>query len=214
MQAAGGLKKVVLELGGKSPNILLPGADIEAGGRAVGPAVHAQLGAGLRRDDADARAPRRPRPRGTRARRSSMARRRRSVGRAHRSRTADPPRAGPERPGLRRAGHRRRCRGRRRDPWVPRPPAGTTSTPSLFGGVDNDAEICQEELFGPVGVVIPYDTRRRGGGARQRDSLRAQRDRLGPDRSAPCGSPADQVGDGRDQRRRRRAARRAVVGLW
>ena len=28
----------------------------------------------------------------------------------------------------------------------------------LIGGVESTAEICQEELFGPVGVLIPYDT--------------------------------------------------------
>ena len=30
--------------------------------------------------------------------------------------------------------------------------------PSLFDGVDNDAVIAQEEIFGPVSVVIGYDT--------------------------------------------------------
>jgi aldehyde dehydrogenase (NAD+)/betaine-aldehyde dehydrogenase len=30
--------------------------------------------------------------------------------------------------------------------------------PVLVGGVSNEAEICQEELFGPVGAIIPYDT--------------------------------------------------------
>jgi succinate-semialdehyde dehydrogenase/glutarate-semialdehyde dehydrogenase len=29
--------------------------------------------------------------------------------------------------------------------------------PSLVGQVGMDAEICQEELFGPVAVVLPYD---------------------------------------------------------
>ena len=34
----------------------------------------------------------------------------------------------------------------------------STSIPALIGGVDNDAEICQEELFGPIGVLLPYDS--------------------------------------------------------
>ena len=30
--------------------------------------------------------------------------------------------------------------------------------PTVVGNVTNEAEICQEELFGPVGTVIPYDS--------------------------------------------------------
>ena len=37
-------------------------------------------------------------------------------------------------------------------------PTGYYMNTALIGGVDNSAEICQEELFGPVGVVLPYDT--------------------------------------------------------
>jgi aldehyde dehydrogenase (NAD+) len=29
--------------------------------------------------------------------------------------------------------------------------------PALVGDVDNSDEICQEELFGPVGALLPYD---------------------------------------------------------
>jgi aldehyde dehydrogenase (NAD+)/betaine-aldehyde dehydrogenase len=29
--------------------------------------------------------------------------------------------------------------------------------PALVGNVDNSDEICQEELFGPVGALLPYD---------------------------------------------------------
>jgi aldehyde dehydrogenase (NAD+) len=35
---------------------------------------------------------------------------------------------------------------------------GFFSTPRLLGGLDNWAEVCQEELFGPVAVVLPYDS--------------------------------------------------------
>jgi aldehyde dehydrogenase (NAD+)/betaine-aldehyde dehydrogenase len=33
---------------------------------------------------------------------------------------------------------------------------GWFMNPVLLGGIDNSAEIAQTELFGPVGVVIPY----------------------------------------------------------
>jgi acyl-CoA reductase-like NAD-dependent aldehyde dehydrogenase len=43
----------------------------------------------------------------------------------------------------------------------PTPPAGLDKgyfvTPTLFGGVDNSMTIAQEEIFGPVLVVIPYE---------------------------------------------------------
>jgi aldehyde dehydrogenase (NAD+) len=28
----------------------------------------------------------------------------------------------------------------------------------LIGDVTNDSELCQEELFGPVGAIVPYDS--------------------------------------------------------
>lgn len=34
---------------------------------------------------------------------------------------------------------------------------GYFMNPTLIGGVTNDSTICQEELFGPVGVLLPYD---------------------------------------------------------
>ncbi|WP_312998204.1 aldehyde dehydrogenase family protein, partial [Achromobacter animicus] len=30
--------------------------------------------------------------------------------------------------------------------------------PTIFTGVDNDSELAQEEIFGPVLAVIPFDT--------------------------------------------------------
>jgi aldehyde dehydrogenase (NAD+) len=35
---------------------------------------------------------------------------------------------------------------------------GFFMNPAIVGLVDPMAEICQEELFGPIGVVLPYDT--------------------------------------------------------
>ena len=41
-----------------------------------------------------------------------------------------------------------------------RPPDdnGYYLNPALIGNVDNGDEICQEELFGPIGVLLAYDT--------------------------------------------------------
>lgn len=36
--------------------------------------------------------------------------------------------------------------------------AGFFLNPTIVGGVTNEAEVCREELFGPVGTIIPYDT--------------------------------------------------------
>jgi aldehyde dehydrogenase (NAD+)/betaine-aldehyde dehydrogenase len=45
--------------------------------------------------------------------------------------------------------------GGRRPPRLPR---GFYLEPTVISGVTNDAEIAQEELFGPVSVVLPYDS--------------------------------------------------------
>jgi aldehyde dehydrogenase (NAD+)/betaine-aldehyde dehydrogenase len=37
-------------------------------------------------------------------------------------------------------------------------PHGWYMNPTLITGVNNSDEICREELFGPVGVVMPFDT--------------------------------------------------------
>jgi aldehyde dehydrogenase (NAD+)/betaine-aldehyde dehydrogenase len=36
--------------------------------------------------------------------------------------------------------------------------AGFFVNPTVVGNVTNDAEICREELFGPVGTILPYDS--------------------------------------------------------
>jgi delta 1-pyrroline-5-carboxylate dehydrogenase len=40
----------------------------------------------------------------------------------------------------------------------PDEPAGYYMNPALIGGLGNDSEIAQNELFGPVGVLMPYKT--------------------------------------------------------
>jgi aldehyde dehydrogenase (NAD+) len=157
-QSADGLKKVVLELGGKSPNILLPGADLQA---AVKPSIlrytrNTGQGCGcttrilVQRADYD-----------------------RFVELATHEidalKVGDPWDAGTDMGPL--------IRGEQRDSvegYVERAVAdgarilagggrpdinqGFYYNPTLIGDVTNNQEICQEELFGPVGVVLPYDT--------------------------------------------------------
>ena len=51
--------------------------------------------------------------------------------------------------------------------------------PTILDGASNDMRIAQEEIFGPVVVVIPFDDRGRGGAPRQRDDLWPRRRRCG-----------------------------------
>jgi aldehyde dehydrogenase (NAD+) len=157
-QASRGLKEVVLELGGKSPNILLPGVDLEA---VVGPSIlrytrNAGQGCGattrtiVPRDQYDEYAGL------AKAYIDTL-----PVGSAWEEATH----VGP----VIRAEHRDRIEGyvkRALDSGAtmlagggrPQVDGGFYLNPALIGGVDNDAEICQEELFGPIGVLLPYDT--------------------------------------------------------
>jgi aldehyde dehydrogenase (NAD+)/betaine-aldehyde dehydrogenase len=158
VQAAGGLKKVVLELGGKSPNIFLPGADIEAGvppsvlrfTRNTGQGCGATTRTLVHRDDLDRFI--------TSAATFTDTL---SVG--------DPLDPTTDLGPLISGPHRDRVNG-----YIERALAGGGTVvagggrpseargyfinPAIIGGVGNDAEICQEELFGPIGVVLPYDT--------------------------------------------------------
>jgi aldehyde dehydrogenase (NAD+)/betaine-aldehyde dehydrogenase len=157
-QAAPTTKKVVLELGGKSPTIVLPDADIDvlagptilrmttATGQACGcttrtfvpeaalnPYVEAASNFidGLKVGD--------PRGEGTAVGPLIRDEQRQSV-EGYVSRALD-------------AGGEIVAGGGRPDE-----PVGFYMNPALIGGMSNDSEIAQNELFGPVGVVMSYRT--------------------------------------------------------
>jgi aldehyde dehydrogenase (NAD+)/betaine-aldehyde dehydrogenase len=155
--AAPTLKKVVLELGGKSPNIVLPGADISTvGGQSVqsfcfnsGQACGASARALVWEQDFD-----------NYVEAAANTLRAMTVG--------DPLQEETEVGPLISDAHRRSV-----EEYVMRAaevgasvvaggqrPSGLESgfflEPTLVVGVGNDAEINQEEIFGPVGAVIPY----------------------------------------------------------
>jgi len=152
------IKKVVLELGGKSPNIVLPSADPDP---TVAPSIlrfcrNAGQGCGattrtfVHRDSYDRYA-------------EAMA-----AGMAA-LKVGDPRGSDIDVGPLISAEHRDRVQayvdravsdgatvltgGGRPDGLA----EGFYFEPTLIGGVSNDAEIAQEELFGPVGVIQPYD---------------------------------------------------------
>lgn len=156
--AAQTLKRVVLELGGKSPNILLPGVDVST---VVGPSIlrfvrNAGQGCGA--------TTRTLVPRGSYDRyveESAVFMETLVVDDPHREQTVIGPLITDE--------HRRHVEG-----YLERAVSSGAKVvtgggrPShlepgfflqgtLVAGVSNDAEISQEELFAPVGVVIPYD---------------------------------------------------------
>ena len=56
--------------------------------------------------------------------------------------------------------------------------------PTIFVGVDNSMRIAQEEIFGPVLVVIPFDSEEEADPHRQRHHLRAGRRRVDQGRHA------------------------------
>lgn len=157
-QGATGTKRVVLELGGKSPTILLPGAMTPGfvPWSVLRYSVHAGQGCGcttrtlISRDDYDEYVDTAAKFVGTL-----------KVGDPRDESNA----IGP----LIRAEHRAMVEG-----YVdraleaggtilggggrPDTPAGYFMNPTIIGDLDNSAEIAQEELFGPVGVVMPFDS--------------------------------------------------------
>ena len=156
--AARGIKKVVLELGGKSPNIVLPGTDIA---RIVEPSVlrfsrNSGQGCGA---TTRTLVPRGDYARFVEATADVMAAL--IVGDPHEDTTQIGPLITGE--------HRQRVEG-----FVDRAvddgarlvvgggrPGGFESgffyEPTLVADIDNGMEIAQEELFAPVGVILPYD---------------------------------------------------------
>jgi aldehyde dehydrogenase (NAD+)/betaine-aldehyde dehydrogenase len=157
-QASGQLKKVVLELGGKSPNILLPGARVEDvivpssirylrnAGQGCGATTRTIVPRALYDEYAEAAA----------NYFKSLV-------------IGDPWDPATELGPLIRAEHRDRVEGfveRAVEQGAvvaaggsrPEVAGGFFMNPALVGGVTPDSEIVQEELFGPVGVLMPYDT--------------------------------------------------------
>ena len=157
-QAAEGLKGVVLELGGKSPGIVLPGADIER----IAMALHGRY---LRNAGQGCQSPTRLLVHASQyddfvdAARTAFTRL--PVG--------DPWDAGTMIGPLIREKHRARVEGfveRARAeggsilagggrPDIPR---GWFMNGTLLGGLSNDSEIARSELFGPVALLIAYES--------------------------------------------------------
>ena len=151
------VKRVALELGGKSACIVLDDADL---GRAVKIAVANSFMNNGQACSAWTRllVPRGPARRGRASwplrlrrstRRRSGASRRRGSGRRCRRHSATVSSATSARVSrkarrLPRVGRKRRCR------------RGSTSRPTVFGGVTPEMTIAQEEIFGPVLSVMPY----------------------------------------------------------
>lgn len=156
-QASRSLKRVVLELGGKSPNVLLPSADVLS---AAGPSVLRYV---------------RNSGQGCGATTRTLVPREWYDEYAEAAATfidglvvGDPWDAATDLGPLIRGDHRDRVEGyvqRALDDGAsvlagggrPDLTDGFYLNPALLGGVTNDAEICQEELFGPIGVLLPYD---------------------------------------------------------
>ena len=70
-------------------------------------------------------------------------------------------------------------------------PQGFYVRPTVFSDVTPDMTIAQEEIFGPVLVLIPYDDEERGDRDRQRHDLRPRRRRVvRATPTAPSASPA------------------------
>ena len=156
-QASLTLKKVVLELGGKAPDMILPGTDLEA---MMNPALLrltrncGQMCAATTRT----LVPREMMGDYLDALRAGL----------EKINVGDPWQEGQEVGPLIRSEHREHVQG-----FVDRAlagggevvagggpseePRGYFFNPTLIGAVSPDSEIAQEELFGPVGVVLPYD---------------------------------------------------------
>jgi aldehyde dehydrogenase (NAD+) len=159
-QAAPTLKKVVLELGGKSPNIILPGAVIA---EVVKPSVDRWIGNAGQRCGATTR---------VLVHESNVDE---FVAQADTYLKAvvvgDPRDRGTQMGPLIDCAHRDSVQG-----YVDRAlqaggrivagggklpgglPGGAYMRPLLMGGLENDAEFCQEEQFGPVAAVLSYNT--------------------------------------------------------
>ena len=155
------VKSVSLELGGKSANIILEDADFPtAVARRRLPALP-QLRSDLLGTDADGRATFATQPKS----RTSLSRR----GRAWRRPTRSRVRACSARSSARCSSNayattstRASTKARGSSAVASTPPEGLEQgyyvPPTIFSDVRNDMTIAQEEIFGPVLSIIPYDT--------------------------------------------------------
>ncbi len=217
--AASNVKKVSLELGGKSPNIVFADADLERFARESPYAVFDNCG-----QDCCARSR-------IFVERSvhdqvvelfAAATRKVKVG----DPADDATEVGPDgpspparaRPRLHRDRPAGGCRAahRRRRPDDPALAAGTYVLPTVFTGVSNDMRIAREEIFGPVVAIIPFDTEEEAirlanatpyglsGSIWSRDIGRALRTAKG----VQAGRPQRELATARSTPRRRSAATR------
>ena len=187
-RAADQVKRVTLELGGKSANIVFADADLEKAAATAPYGVFDNAGSGLLRAQPDPRAAQRLRP-VPRAARAGRRRASRSGARARRRRDGA-------------ADQRRRSATASRRTW-------TTSVDVAFRGSAPDGPgywypptvvlparrrataVWREEVFGPVVVVLPFDDEADAIRDGQRHGVRPVRARSGPATSAArCGSPA------------------------
>ncbi len=155
-QAAGTLKRVTLELGGKSPNIILPGADLSV---AVPPSLlrfclNSGQGCGCTTRTLVARA-----SYDEYVERSREALSKLVVGDPRDEKTdLGPLIRAEQRDFVQSHVDRALDGGARIEAGSPRDrQRGFFIDPLVIGGVANDSEIAQTELFGPVGVVMPFD---------------------------------------------------------
>ena len=182
--AAGNVKKISLELGGKSPNIVFADADLEKFARESPYSVFDNAGqdccarSRILVERSRPRAGRRAVRRGDPQRQGRRPGRRRDRGRdAGQLQAARPGPATTSRSGWPRA---RRSSSAARRPTDPALADGAYLMPTVFDGVRNDMRIAREEIFGPVVSIIAV--RHRGGGAppRERDAVRPVRLDLEP----------------------------------
>ena len=155
------VKRVHLELGGKSANVILDDADLERGGaRRRHLRLLPQLGPDLLGADPHARAPRQA------GRGGGHRQGHRRGPHASAPARATPTSARSCRPpsaiGCAATSRRASTRGPRWSPVVSSAPEGLDKgyfvKPTIFADVTSDMTIAQEEIFGPVLVIMPYDS--------------------------------------------------------